>query len=381
VIAACALAVAAIGVGAFFFVRGKLSQKSGDLITVGGTSFSFKESYSELANIPIAVQNDNMTNNGRKTVELGDANYLKATGTSSFANQEVSSSGYGIVGSVTNPDADNYRPGVINGTVPFIKNVSYQSNNLTSDYTVIRFMDYFEDDDNNRQKSYGYLKMSFVDGYKIDGLDKDSSEEKIVKAGYKPTGYQNVYYNIYSANGADWDKIDSDYDKIMKAKLSHAYVLKGDLHKYVSYDSELLGTFSIINDLISNNDKQRDFGFADQKEAYEDKDAESYTSAYYLNTKKGISVRYNTSYEETLKVHLAVAYQLHLINEGKIDYFIIKEIDASNVENDRYLKQGVQNYENRFIYPQNVLSIYVISSVDDYERFLKQSGWVDISDD
>jgi len=372
VIAACALAVAAIGVGAFFFVRGKMQQKNSTSITVGGKSYSFKEGYSELANIPIAVQNDNLVQDGRKTVELGDANYLKVNGIDSCTSQEVDPSGYGILGYTSAPHSGIYDFGIIKGTRQLVGNVSSHSNNLNSDYKVITY-----DDLEGYRKSYGCLQMSFIDGYKIDGLDKNSSASDILKAGYKPTGFQNVYYDIYSVNGVDWEKIDSDYDIIMKANLSNTEMLKGDLHTYLSYDSDFIATFSIIYDLIPISDRQRSFSFAEQKEQYEDKDAKDNTSVYYVNSKDLFADCYNTSYEEALKVHLAIAYQLYLINQGRIDYFVIKEIDASNVCNDHLLNQGLNLGKARFSYPDNVLSIYVISSVEDYERFLKQSGWVE----
>lgn len=210
--------------------------------------------------------------------------------------------------------------------------------------------------DNGCLCEYGCLKLNFVNNYEFDGLSKDSSVEDILDKGYRQGRYEGVYYNIYSELPVDFSAIDSDYEQLYNSGISEESVYTGAFNQLIPYANEYIGVIP----------------YTIPKKGYTI-DAENEQS-YVNSTHQDMA-----SYADMEKVALSIASQMNLLNRGDIDYFVIAQMDTTeedySVAGWSYL--GNIKPPSEPSYEDNVLSLYIISSKEDYVNWLQKAGWID----
>lgn len=367
-----AIAIIAI-VAVVILKKDKKTVGQGKLV-VNGKEFdiSSDDFISSLKDMPLAIQNNNIDGSGQNITVLGEPNYLRVDGFR-VTDEVVPESEVGaILGSVANSDKDWARVGRIQGTACLFKDHSVIgiSDELTAGGLVYddRYQGY------NEQYVYGVIKLSFIDNYSLDGLDKNSSKKEVIDAGYKPTQFQNVYIDIYSPAGADWDKAEDDFKRLYQKDISNAEVVSTGYKYDIEYGPEYLGAFENTTSILSMNDRERDLGMHHQKEMYESDDE---ISASVINRRRNENMYlYNESYDDIAIMDMAIGYQLHLLNSGKIDYFVIKQFDVAPGTRGHNSYQGLQYGGPYYQYDDNVVTLYIITSRDDYLEYVEQLGWI-----
>lgn len=361
--------------------------------SVNGSSYTFSadNGINELANLPTSVQEYELTeNNG-----LGGSIY-SFTGYRNM-NGNTLSSGYvdeGELGAILGYEVDGKE--------------YYGGNNfLTTGTSSIINLDNIIQIDKNK---YGVLKLDFVDNYEFDNLTKDSSIEEIEKAGFSNSCYEDVYYKIYSDMPSNNDNLSIDYVNLYNSGLSISEINGGAANVYVDYASEYVSLLKgiptmdgIIDNIVSP--------YCSINSASEQKYNEYGESALRNLVNKD---RKRGQYEDTVKYGLSVAQQMHLLEAGQIDYFIVAEMDAyydnwkadyeqalrddyaeeaeddeeiKNMSEDEYVASYMADMEgytslgttghasNAPVYKDKILSLYIITNKDSYNSWLEKAGW------
>lgn len=209
-----------------------------------------------------------------------------------------------------------------------------------------------------------YLTLSFVDNYKIFGLTKDSSVEEIKNAGYRASSITDVYYNIYSDMPINYENIDSDYERLYNSGLTYEDVSRGKQQDYIDYWNE----FAYINSQICGRTTSE--GYRVRYLSLINSEAE----AWYDELTDPND--FYTTYEDEIKMRLAIASEMYLLETGKIDYFVISQIDTKGSRTPGSMLQGTWlNIDLEARYEDNVLTLYLITNQEDYDKWLRQAGW------
>lgn len=208
--------------------------------------------------------------------------------------------------------------------------------------------------------AYAYDYM-FINNFNALGITPDSSKKDIEAAGFHGAGIKNSYLRIISDVEPSWDDYSATYDKMYSDELTHYKVNKGELNNYVDY-GEILRSIelSFLKSSVSAGDKNKDLGICEKADkAFE-------ALSVYNGAYKDL---YNKSRKELIVNDMALAHQLYLMEQGKIDYFTIVEIECCDEEADKMMASNLQ--VNGFSYKQNVAHVYIFSKEKYFEKYFK----------
>lgn len=370
----CVLAIAGGVTAVLLSKKGKKSSQKANALTVNGKDFDMSSTdfINSLSDMPLAVQVNNSTRKGREE-GTSDPKYYRAKGyklTDEEISEEEAGAIFGYYMGLAEVGEDNTisKINFVEGATDIlaIKGLIKIDDDIT--VTGMGYNNHYGPDADNELNLYGCIKLSFIDNYKMDGLDKESSKEDIEKSGYKPSAIEDIYYDIYSPAGVDWDAIQNDYEDLKAEKLNNAEVMRDAYKGKIDYGPELLASYGLINSPLCNNDKNRDLSISGSKDLYKE---------ITKQKRPDNSYKYNKEYDDYALSQFAFAKQMHLLNTGEIDYFIVKEFDTTSAKADGYSNQGGAQGGPYFTYSDNVASIYIITKEDNYRDYMDDLGWFD----
>lgn len=323
-------------------------------------TFSYEEGIKGLSEMPTCVQTfEDITEASEHRAQF--KGYYRTKGYSILDEQVDEGKEGAILGSALINGSD-VSEGKIMSSYCFGARSSIYDNTLSSGNTIgseIRYNQYSD----GSECEYSVLKLTFTDDYELDGVTNQSDLETILSKGYRQGSVEDVYYNIYSEKSIDFNSIDSDYEQLFESGLTNDSIRNGGLDEYIPYGDEYIGVFSYING--QDTDAMR------RSYAIDSQQAAQYSAR--CNPQYGYS-----DYSDTVKMTLSLASQLYLLNNGDIDYFVLAQIDTNDIEDE--MSYGwyypIYSPENgTHMYDDNVLSLYIITSKDNYVGWLEKAGW------
>lgn len=219
------------------------------------------------------------------------------------------------------------------------------------------------------------VELTFIGGYRYDGITPSSSKQEIVDAGFVESSMSDVYFKVVSSKGNDWNTLKKDFKNVYSYNNSNEYV-RGHGYEGVDYGWELYRTRFCFNNPISANDKRRDYSLGeDYEESFENwkYDAQMGPKIDKSRMAQGVNLQYKYNWDEIVPQECAIAKQWYYLNRGEIDYFVVVEIEAQDEIVDDYRNRGPAYRE--FTYPQNVCHVYLFSHKDTVLKWLDQWGF------